>query len=169
LPFDRHETRNRIQALCFELEQPAKLRLLLARTGEVALEAQPLAAGALPGELRCAVVPLPVVAGDWRLRHKTTDRAFYDDARRAAQALGADEALLIRDDGLLTEASISNLFVERDGKLLTPPLALGLLPGVLRRHLIEDGRAAEAELRSPTLHGFLLGNSVRGLMKAKLA
>ncbi len=168
--FDRHETRNRIQALCFELEHPAKVRLLLARSGDVTLEAQPLAAGAMPAEIRCAVVPLPVVTGDWRLRHKTTDRAFYDDARRAAQASGADEALLIRDDGLLTEASISNLFVERDGKLLTPPLALGLLPGVLRRHLIEDGRAMEAELRLEDLEqGFLLGNSVRGLMKAKLA
>lgn len=167
--FDRHETRNRIQALCFELAEAAKLRLLLARSGEVTLEAQPLAAGAMPDPVRCAVMPLPVVTGDWRLRHKTTDRAFYDDARRAAQAVGADEALFIRDDGLLTEASYSCLFVERDGTLITPPLALGLLPGVLRRHLIDTGRAIEAELRLEDLDdGFWLGNSVRGLMKASL-
>ena len=168
--FDRHEVRNRIQALCFELDASAKLRLLLARNGEVTLEAVPLAAGAPPAETACAVMPLPVVTGDWRLRHKTTDRAFYDDARRAAQETGAQEVLFIRDDGLLTEASYASLFVERGGKLLTPPLALGLLPGVLRRHLIEQGRAVEAELRLEDLgDGFLLGNSVRGLIKAKLA
>ena len=168
--FDRHEARNRIQALCFELELPAKLRLLLARSGELTLETQPLATGASPDPVLCAVMPLPVVSGDWRLRHKSTDRAFYDTARRAAQAEGAHEALFIRDDGLLTEASHSNIFVERDGMLLTPPLALGLLPGVQRRHLIDTGRAVEAELRLDDLaDGFWLGNSVRGLMKAKLA
>ncbi|HSG55537.1 MAG TPA: aminodeoxychorismate synthase component I, partial [Paracoccaceae bacterium] len=167
--FDRHETRNRIQALCFELVDPAKLRILLARSGELTLEAQSLATGALPPLVRCAVMPLPVVTGDWRLRHKSTDRSFYDAARQAAQAIGADEALFVRDDGLLTEASHSNLFVERDGMLLTPPLALGLLPGVLRRHLIEEGRAVEAGLTQEDLSdGFLLGNSVRGLMEARL-
>jgi para-aminobenzoate synthetase/4-amino-4-deoxychorismate lyase len=168
--FDRHETRNRIQALCFELDETAKLRILLARGGEVTLQAQPLAAGALPQPVRCLAMPLPVVTGDWRLRHKTTDRAFYDDARRAAQDAGATEAIFVRDDGLVTEASHSCIFVERDGKLLTPPLALGLLPGVLRRSLIDEGRAVEAELNLADLAGgFLLGNSVRGLMKATLA
>jgi len=110
------------------------------------------------------------VTGDWRLRHKTTDRSFYDMARLAAQDEGAAEAIFVRDDGLVTEASYCSIFVERDGKLLTPPLALGLLPGVLRRSLIEEGRAVEAELTLDDLAGgFLLGNSVRGLMKAVLA
>ena len=63
----------------------------------------------------------------------------------AAQAEGAQEAILLRDDGLLTEGSFTNLFVERGGKMLTPPLHLGLLPGVLRRSLIEEGRAEEAQ------------------------
>lgn len=168
--FDRHDVRNRIQALCFELEQPAKLRLLLARGGEVTLQAQPLAGGALVEPVRCMAMPLPVVSGDWRLRHKSTDRAFYDDARRAAQQAGATEALFVREDGLVTEASHSNLFVERGGKLLTPSAALGLLPGVWRRKLLDEGRAVEAELTLDDLaQGFLLGNSVRGLMKAQLA
>jgi para-aminobenzoate synthetase/4-amino-4-deoxychorismate lyase len=167
--FDRHEARNRIQALCFELEKPAKLRLLLARSGEIALEAQPLSQAALPNPATCAVLPLPVVAGDWRLRHKTTDRGFYEAARAAAQAAGADEALFLRADGLLTEACHSNIFVERGGTLLTPPAQLGLLPGVLRRQLLDDGRAREAELGLDDLSdGFLLGNSVRGLMPARL-
>ena len=77
--------------------------------------------------------------------------------------------MLLRDDGLLTEGSFTSIFVERDGMLLTPPLRLGLLPGVLRRHLIEEGKAIEAELTVADLaDGFLLGNATRGLMAAQL-
>ena len=167
--FDRHAARNQIQALCFELERPAKLRLLLSRSGETTLEVQPLAGGALPDPVRCGLVSLPVSQGDWRLRHKSTDRAFYEVSRELAVSAGYDEAVLVRDDGLVTEATHSNIFVERDGKLLTPPTRLGLLPGVQRRKLIDDGKAIEAELTVKDLSGgFLLGNSVRGLMKAIL-
>jgi len=167
--FDRHAARNQIQALCFELDRPGKLRLLLARSGATTLEVQPLGAGTLPEPVRCGLVSLPVDAGDWRLRHKCTDRAFYEVARDLARQAGADEALLVRDDGLVTEAANSNIFVEQGGVLLTPPATLGLLPGVLRRSLLDEGRAKEAELRIDDLsQGFLLGNSVRGLMKAEV-
>ncbi|HEX4848673.1 MAG TPA: aminotransferase class IV, partial [Novosphingobium sp.] len=95
---------------------------------------------------------------------------FYEDALEAAKGAGAHEALFLRDDGLVTEGSFTNLFVERDGKLLTPPAALGLLPGVLRRSLIEEGRAVEAELTLDDLaNGFLIGNALRGLVRARLA
>ncbi len=46
--------------------------------------------------------------------------------------------------GFLTEGSFTSLFVERGGRLLTPPLARGLLPGILRARLIDEGRAEEA-------------------------
>ena len=167
--FDRHQVRNQIQALCFDLDAPAKLRLLLAHSGVTALETTPLAVGALAEPAVCAALPLPVDAGDWRLRHKSSDRGFYEDARGVAERAGAVEALLVRDDGLLTEATRSNIFVSRDGLLVTPPLRLGLLPGVLRRSLLDSGRAVEGELRLDDLAaGFLLGNSVRGLIRARL-
>ena len=166
--FDRHAVRNQIQALCFELDTPAKLRLVLARSGAIALEAAALPPP-LPEPVICAILPLPVDTHDWRLRHKSSDRAFYEAARKVAAGAGAAEALLIRDDGLLTEGSFTTIFVERDGILLTPPAHLGLLPGVLRRTLLDQGRAAEAELRIDDLaHGFLIGNALRGLMKAEL-
>ena len=167
--FDRHAVRNQIQALCFDLDTAAKVRLLLSRNGATALEAAPLSDGALHEPVVCAVLPLPVDASDWRLRHKTSDRGFYDHARLAAQAAGAAEAILIRDDGLITEASRSNIFAMRGDGLVTSPLVLGLLPGILRRTLIEEGRAVEGEVRLKDLtRGFYLGNSVRGLMKAVL-
>lgn len=167
--FDRHATRNQIQALCFETAEPSRIRLLLGRSGAIALEVSPLPARLEDGAA-CVILPLPVEDGDWRLRHKTSDRGFYEAALAVAHGAGATEALLLRDDGLLTEGSFTSIFVERDGKLLTPPARLGLLPGVLRRSLIEDGRAEEAELRIGDLEGgFLIGNALRGLMKARLA
>ncbi|MEP3422368.1 MAG: aminodeoxychorismate synthase component I [Erythrobacter sp.] len=178
--FDRHATRNQIQALCFELEAPAKLRLLLARSGATALETGPLpdpmpkplpgqSDGAATSPTLVAALPNPLDPSDWRLAHKTSDRGFYEDALKAAKSLGAEEAILVRHDGLVTEGSFTNIFVERDGVLLTPPASLGLLPGVLREFLIEKGQAREAELTLDDLsNGFQLGNAVRGLFSATL-
>src|SRR3546814_13774822 len=70
--------------------------------GIIALEAQALPTPE-PQPLVCIALPLPLDPGDWRLRHKTSDRAFYEEALAAAQAIGADEALLVRPDGLVTE------------------------------------------------------------------
>ena len=166
--FDRHALRNAIQALCFEAGTAAKLRLAISRSGAYALELAEMPP-LLPAPVVCAVLHLPVDEGDWRLRHKCSDRSFYEAGLDAARGAGAAEALFIRDDGLVTEGSITNIFVAHDGRLLTPPARLGLLPGVLRRSLIEAGQAVEAELRLDDLEdGFYIGNALRGLMPARL-
>ncbi len=101
------------------------------------------------------------------LRHKTTDRVFYD---RAREDFGCAEVVFIDQDGFVTEGSFTNVFVERDGKLVTPPLVRGLLPGILRRKLLETGEAVEGDLTVEDLSGgFFIGNSVRGLIAATLA
>lgn len=167
--FDRHEARNQLHALCFDLDGSAKVRLVASRSGEIALEAGPVPPKwAEPA--KCIILPIPVDPGDWRLRHKTSDRGFYEDARAVAQQYGADEALFIRPDGLLTEGTITNLFVRQsDGTLRTPAAALGLLRGIQRRALLDAGEAHEGELRVGDLaNGFFLGNSLRGLMPAIL-
>jgi para-aminobenzoate synthetase/4-amino-4-deoxychorismate lyase len=59
--------------------------------------------------------------------------------------------------------------VERGGRLLTPPLASGLLPGTLRAELMAEGRAIERILELEDLESaeaVYLGNSVRGLVRA---
>ena len=123
----------------------------------------------IEGVVACVAMPLPVVRGDWRLRHKSTDRGFYEDARTVAEGKGAREALFVREDGLITEGSYTNLFVSRGGKLLTPPASLGLLPGILRGELLDGGRAEEAELRLADLaEGFFIGNALRGLMPGRI-
>lgn len=50
----------------------------------------------------------------------------------AAKHQGADDAILIGRDGLVTEGSASNVMIVKDGELLTPPNSFKLLPGVTR-------------------------------------
>ncbi|WP_296678505.1 aminodeoxychorismate synthase component I [Novosphingobium sp.] len=166
--FDRHAVRNAIQALCFDAEKSARLRLCVARSGAYTLDLSPLPP-ALPDPALCAVLRLPVDTGDWRLRHKTSDRGFYDEGLKVAQQAGAHEALFLRDDGLMTEGCFTSLFVQRGDLLVTPPIALGLLPGVLRASQLAEGRAIEGEVTLDDLEGgFLIGNALRGLMPARL-
>ena len=91
--FDRHAARNQIQELCFELEEPAKLRLLASRSGATALETGPLPAP-LPSPAPVIALPNPLDPSDWRLAHKTSDRGFYEDALAAAKRV--DEVLVSR-------------------------------------------------------------------------
>jgi para-aminobenzoate synthetase/4-amino-4-deoxychorismate lyase len=163
--FDRHHARNELQAATFFLREARKLRLALSPSGAMAIESRPLPEA--PEEaVRVALAPLPVEPEDFRLRHKTSDRRFY---ARALEAAGTFEVAFVDSEGFVTEGSFTSLFVERGGKLLTPPLARGLLPGVLRESLIEAGRAVEADLREEDLaDGFLVGNAVRGLIAARL-
>lgn len=163
--FDRHDTRNELQAATFRLRDARKLRLILSRTGTIAIECRALPN--MPDEpVEVALAPLPCPPEDFRLRHKTSDRSLYDEARWDS---GCFEVLFIDDDGYLTQGSFTSLFVQRDGMLLTPPLSRALLPGVLRDQLIANGHAKEADLRPEDLSGgFSIGNAVRGLIAARL-
>ena len=163
-PFDRHLARNELQAATFRAG-PGVVRLLLSRSGALVIEVRALPEP--PGEpVRVAVAARPVPRDDFRLAHKTSDRGFYDEARVAS---GAFELLFKDEAGFLTEGSFTSLFVERGGTLLTPPLSRGLLPGILRERLIDEGRAVEADLVEADLaRGLLIGNSARGLIRAKL-
>ena len=161
--FDRHSVRNELQAATFRLRAPSKVRLLLGRSGAISIGISPLP-GISDQPVGVAIRPLEVASDDFRLRHKTSRRGFYD---RARMATGAWEVVFTDSQGFLTEGSFTSIFVERDGMLLTPPLARGLLPGVLRAQLIESGRAVEHDLRPADLAGgFQLGNALRGLVSA---
>lgn len=162
--FDRHAARNTIQAITFHQEQTAKVRLMLSRSGAIAIELQPMPEP-LNEPVQVKLVPLQADPKDYRLHHKTSDRRVY----AAPDIDGAAHPIFHDANGYLTEGAIWNIFVERDGKLLTPPLSRGLLPGVLRAELLESGDAIEADLQAEDLDsGLYVGNSLRGLVKAKL-
>jgi para-aminobenzoate synthetase/4-amino-4-deoxychorismate lyase len=163
--FDRHAARNTIQAITFHQDTPAMVRLMLAKTGVVAIELRPLPEP-LPEPVPCQLAPMAANAQDYRLHHKTSDRRVYQVNGLA----DGTHPVFVDSDGFVTEGAIWNIFVERDGQLLTPKRARGVLPGVLRAELLEQGRAVEADLTADDLaDGFLLGNSLRGLVRGVLS
>jgi para-aminobenzoate synthetase/4-amino-4-deoxychorismate lyase len=106
------------------------------------------------------------------LFHKTTNRAFYDETRTRYQAeTGCQEVLFENDRGFLTEGSYTTLFLKIGGRLLTPALEHGLLPGTFREGLLERGLAVEADLTRADLENadaVFVGNSVRGLVRGRM-
>lgn len=163
--FDAERIRAALAQATECVAQAHTLRLSLTKRGDVRIEMGPVRKFARD-IVDVALISAPVSRHDFRLRHKTTHRAFYDDARKAASA---EEVIFIDADGFITEGSFTNVFVEREGVLLTPPLARGLLPGVLRAALLASGRAREADLRVEDLRaGFFLGNAARGLARARI-
>lgn len=113
-----------------------------------------------------------VSAGLARQRHKTSDRELYDRATAWARATGTDEVLFRERSGRIAEGAISTVFVRRpgEGRLLTPPVADGALPGVLRAELLERGQATERSLTPSDLDGaeLWIGNALRGMRRAVL-
>ena len=104
--------------------------------------------------------------------HKISRRSFYDGEReRLNVLLGADEVIFLNEDNKICEGSFTSIFIEKDGKLLTPKLSEGILPGILRASLLKTGQAEEAdifEIDILTADVIYIGNSLRGLMTASL-
>ncbi|SEQ22286.1 para-aminobenzoate synthetase / 4-amino-4-deoxychorismate lyase [Devosia sp. YR412] len=167
LPYDRAAIMTLLQSQNFA-EPLMRVRLTLDASGP-AMTAVPLPPN--PDVFRFAIAPERLDSQSLWLMHKTTNRAFYDEPRqRAHAALGVDEVVFLNQRGELAEGSITNLFIERDGMLLTPPLSSGLLPGTLRAELIATGKAVEQLLTLDDLdsaEAIWLGNSVRGLLRAQ--
>jgi branched-chain amino acid aminotransferase len=68
-----------------------------------------------------------------------------------AQARGCDEVLLLNERGEVSECTSANIFVARDGEVLTPPLDSGCLPGVTREILLEIAPIEGIPIREQTL------------------
>lgn len=162
------------QMLCRQLgQQPAKgiwrIRLTLDRMGEIEIQAVEMA-DTPPSASLAVLADTCIDSSDPLRRHKTTARQHYDAALRT---LPADspvfDVIFLNERGELAEGARSNIFVERDGVLLTPPQDSGALPGVLRAELLASGRAREAVLHLADLNGgFWLGNALRGLIPVHL-
>jgi len=109
---------------------------------------------------------------DRMLFHKTTHRAPYNEAFKAATDEGFDEVLFLNLRGEVTEGAISNVFLEKDGRWLTPPIECGVLAGVYRRHLLESSPEIQErvlsidDLRSADV--VYICNAVRGLRRAQI-
>jgi para-aminobenzoate synthetase / 4-amino-4-deoxychorismate lyase len=163
------KTLHRLAATRDRAAEDLRVRLELSRTGVMNLTHAPLIA--TKGVLNVCLATDRLDPGDPFLRHKTTRRGLYDRAFEEAVALGFDEVLFLNRRGEVAEASRNSVFIDVDGLLITPPLTSGVLPGVLRRLLLETGEAAERVVPLELLasHPVLLGNSLHGLRPARTA
>jgi len=160
----------RWQTACAALAPaPWRTRLVLRKSGAWELDVQPMPP-APPQPVRLLLAADPLDSADLFLRHKTTHRARYDAAWRAAEAQGAFDQLFCNDRGELCEGARSTLLLRLNDGWWTPPLESGLLPGVARQALIDLGAVRERVLRPADLQrarGVAVVNSLRGVLRAQ--
>ncbi|MDN3427313.1 aminodeoxychorismate synthase component I [Microbacterium sp. APC 3898] len=145
-----------------------KVRLLQNKAGKLELEAQETAAIGQP--VKGALAFYAVDSKNPFLFHKTTHREVYN---KASEGLPKDvfSVLLWNEKQQLTEFTIGNLVLEKNGRFFTPPVSCGLLAGTFRQQLLDQQRIEEKILGKKDLEtcdAIWLINSVRGWLKVEL-
>jgi para-aminobenzoate synthetase/4-amino-4-deoxychorismate lyase len=174
-PFSREAVLAALEAEAACVQAPvAMVRLLLAEDGSLTVTSTAIVLPTKDTVWRFVISDQRLDEKDPLFYHKTTRRQFYDREMERQKALtGCDEVIFLNKKGELTEGTRTTLFIELDGRLFTPALACGLLPGTLREELLDLPRAAASEaVLSPqdllSADRIYLGNSVRGLIRAEL-
>jgi 4-amino-4-deoxychorismate lyase len=78
---------------------------------------------------------------------KSTSYAVNMAAESEARARGADDAVFVRDDGVVLEGPVTNVWWRSGSTLFTPSLELGILAGVTRAAVLEAAPRAGLEVR----------------------
>lgn len=146
-----------------------RVRVTLGKEGDLDVQAFPLSEEPV-GPRFARLAEARIASGDPLRRHKTTERPLYDAAlNELAGEPALFDLIFLNERGEVAEGARSTVFVERDGVWLTPPLASGALPGVLRAEMLASGQARECVLWPEDLAaGFWLGNALRGLVRVTL-
>lgn len=171
-PFSRQSLKELMKEIAFELD-PAKeykVRILLDKKGRLRWEKTSLSPqGNGSNALRFSSEP--VDEKNPFLFHKTTHRPWFNEAMRDISNGKCFDVVFCNLKGEITEGSISNIFIEKNKTLYTPPTSCGLLPGVLRKSLLRQGTCKEKVLYVNDIlsaNKVYCGNSVRGLVKVKV-
>ena len=157
--------------------QLRRVRLLVSPSGEITvtsttLQSAPadwLCAGTDAERVSIALAVKPVDSRHEFLRYKTTARSAYD--MHISLAEDAFDVLLWNERNEITEFTRGNVVVALDGKLLTPPVASGLLAGVLRAELLARDVISESLVHRNDLaraDAIWFINSVRGWLPAEI-
>ena len=170
-PFDEDRFRRRVERSVSGADGVRKVRVTLDRWGQLEVTTAPIAGvGEDPWSL--TIADERVDSSDPLFYHKTTRRDTYERALSAAREAGFDEALLLNQQGEVTEGTYSNVFLERDGELWTPPVDSGLLPGVYREYVLEARPEATERVLSladlQAADAIFCCNALRGWHQAQL-
>jgi len=167
-PFDRAAAVRLLENLESGGEEALRVKLSLFPCGRFAITSGKIAPEKEPLVIGIASVR---VDPDDRLRYHKTSRREVLDAERQ-QRPDCSEVIFLNSRGELAEGSYNSILVKIGGRLLTPPLASGLLPGVLRGELLDQGAIVEQVLSAGDLFSaeeIWLVNSLRGCRRAVLA
>ena len=175
IKFDSSRAKSLIQESCSQLDASLiyRLRLDLSAEGLLSVKTaaiQNLQAGPILWASDILATDATMSSTDQLLGHKVTRRKLYDQAWLAAEKLGAFDALFVNEQGFVTEGGRSNVFIKKDGRWLTPPLASGCLPGVMRSMVMNDAKyqAVEQDI-TPTdvlsAEEVIFTNALRGIVK----
>ena len=167
-PLKLADVKERLTSVSKEFVDLTKVRLLVSKKEKVTIQTFPLKAASSHRPLKVRLAVEPVSSDNIWLFHKTTNRKVYEDARAARPK--ADEVILWNEAGELTEGTISNIVLDLDGRLVTPPLTSGLLNGTFRQHLLQNAQIHEERVFVEDLHRCRkvhLINSVRLWQEAK--
>lgn len=114
------------------------VRLIASESGSFTTEINPLLAFSTN---QVALAQAPIDKDNVFFYHKTTHRQIYDNFKK--QVPHSFDVLLWNNKREITEFTIGNIVVELDGKLITPPISSGVLPGTFREKLLDDGEISE--------------------------
>ena len=147
-----------------------KVRLILHGHGDLTCADWPLEKPS-DGFLVVGVADQRVNSSDVSLYHKLTANLgrYQSDLAKHPEW---DDVILLNERGEITESTIANIVVKGGGRLLTPPVSSGLLPGTFREELIANRRISEAVITLDDLiqaKEIYLINSVRKWRRARLA
>ena len=163
-PFDQDKLEQELEETCAQLdkEQDYRLRIALKKDGSIELETTPL-------------LPLTDTFRKAKLVEQTANLAqpftYFKTSYRPHLTLEQQEQIYYNAQGQLLETSIGNLLLELDGKLYTPLAELGLLKGIYRQQLLDEGQAIEKILTLSDLakaDKIYACNAVRGLYELEL-
>ena len=170
-PFKDVNFQNAIKSIK-SVDKPQRVRLALNNLGEFNIQQSDYEPYQINSEVTFSLSKYPLSDKVQVTRHKVSDRNFYDGERnRIRQLTGADEVIFLNNKNEICEGSYTSIFIKKNGFLVTPPLSSGLLPGILRAELLEKKQTIEGILTITDIieaDEVFLGNSLRGLMKAKL-
>ncbi|MCI0551128.1 MAG: aminodeoxychorismate synthase component I [Anaerolineae bacterium] len=152
-PASKEKIEEYLKQISLYFDSPQRVRLLLDRYGTLHSEASSFQPKENSRPLKVCLAREPIDSNNVFLFHKTTYRKVYNDALKALgsqtpkEHKSYDDVLLYNERGELTEFTIGNLVLELDGKLFTPPISCGLLPGTFRALLMETGQIVERTVR----------------------
>jgi len=121
----------------------------------------------VPQHLDAAIVPIRRNEGSPLSRIKSLNYLDNVLAQQQAQGAGAQEALMLNNQGRIAGFARGNVFAVLDGKLVTPPLAEGVLDGIVRHRLLQHAglETVEAVIEKGELGqagGLFITNSLLG-------